>query len=221
MLAPGATTTMRRQLRRPGRMLAEAPDGEHRPGFAYLTTRQGWHRWVPGLSDACAPTRAAGSATTSSPALVLTALLVPAGMGYAEAAGPAGHLRALRVDRPTARVRRRSGRRASSCSDPTRPCRRSSSPAVVAAGRRRSRRRAAAAACAASSPASLCVAAGLARFGFLTDLLSLPGPLRLPERHRPRRSSSSQLPKLFGFSTDAHRRHRRAPRASSTASPTA
>ena len=39
-------------------------------------------------------------------------------------------------------------------------------------------------ACWPSSPARICVVAGLARFGFLAELLSAPGALRLPARHR-------------------------------------
>ena len=45
------------------------------------------------------------------------------------------------------------------------------------------------------------IAAGFARLGFLTDLFSAPVRRRLPQRHRPDRYRG-QLPRLFGFSTD-------------------
>ena len=46
------------------------------------------------------------------------------------------------------------------------------------------------------------IAAGIARLGFLTDLLSAPVRHGLPQRHRPDHRVVSQLPRLFGFSAE-------------------
>ena len=133
--------------------------------------------------------------------LVVATLLVPAGMGYAEAAGLPRRHRPVRHDRPASRLRNRGtvadrDPRAGLVAGPTD---RGDDPAArrgqhqPSDGIGRNARR----------PAGLlCILAGLARFGYLTDLLSVP------VRYGYLNGIAllifvTQLPKLCGFSTDA------------------
>ena len=49
-----------------------------------------WQRWLPGVRAIQILLNAPGCVTTSSPALVLTTMLVPVGIAYAQASGVPG-----------------------------------------------------------------------------------------------------------------------------------
>jgi high affinity sulfate transporter 1 len=162
--------------------------------------RAGWQHWVPFLTTVRSY-RADEFRRDLAAGLVLTALLVPAGMGYAEAAGlPAvtglyatmvplvayavlgpSRILVLGPDSSLAPLIAATVVPLAS-GDPA--------TAVTLAGML------------AVLTGLLCIAAGLARLGFLTDLLSLP--VRYGYLNGIALTIVvSQLPKLFGFSIDA------------------
>jgi high affinity sulfate transporter 1 len=157
-------------------------------------------RWLPSLRTARAY-RAGWLRHDLFAGLVLTAVLVPAGMGYAEAAGlPAVNglyatiaaLVAYAVVGPSRIV----------ILGPDSALTPLIAAAVLPLAGADPSRAAVLAAALAVLSGLLCIAAGLARFGYLTDLLSLP------VRYGYLNGIAllilvGQLPKLCGFSTDA------------------
>lgn len=175
--------------------MTEAPLSEQVPT---ALTAAGWQRWVPGLG-VLRRYRAAWLRRDLAAGLVLTALLVPAGMGYAEAAGLAP-IHGLYASAIPLLVYALLGPSRILVLGPDS----SLSPLILAAviplAGRDPDERAALAAMIAIMAGVLCLAAGLARFGFLTDLLSIP------VRYGYLNGIAlvilvSQLPKLFGFTT--------------------
>jgi MFS superfamily sulfate permease-like transporter len=164
------------------------------------TGRAGWRRWIP-LLGVLGRYQAHAFRRDVVAGLVLTALLIPAGMGYAQASGlPAvtglyatllplaayavvgpSRILVLGPDSALAPLIAAAVLPLSGSDEGT---------AVTLAG------------LLAVLAGVLCVVAGLARLGFLTDLLSLP--VRYGYLNGIALTIlASQLPKLFGFSVDA------------------
>ena len=170
--------------------------------MTFVDGPEGLGRWVPGLA-LLRRHRGAALRRDVVAGVVLAALLVPQGMAYAELAGRAAGHRALRDARAAARVLPARARRGSSSSAPTRRSHRSSPRRSSRSPRPATRRRG------SRSPALLAIlvgaimfAGGLARFGFVTELLSMP--VRLGYLMGIAVTVIvAQLPKLFGFSVDA------------------
>lgn len=169
-----------------------------------MTTTQrppstGWQRWLPGVAVA-RQYRRSWLAKDISAGLVLTALLVPAGMGYAEAAGiPAIYglyativpLLAYAVFGPSRiLVLGPDSSLAPLIAATIIPLAAGDEAELVAL-----------AGALSILTGLFCLLAGLARFGFLTDLLS--NPVRYGYLNGIALTVIlSQLPKLLGFSTD-------------------
>ena len=159
----------------------------------------GWHRWLPAVSVLRSYHRSWLRKDVVA-GIVLTALLVPAGMGYAEAAGlqPIYGLYASIV--PLVVYALLGPSRILVLGPDS-----SLSPLILAAvvplAGADPATRASLAAAIAVMAGVLCIAAGLARFGFITDLLSLP--VRYGYLNGIALTVIvSQLPKLFGFTTN-------------------
>jgi high affinity sulfate transporter 1 len=166
---------------------------------APATPVPGWTRWVPGVQLARSYQRSWLRHDIGA-GIVLTALLVPAGMGYAEAAGlPAVNglyatiipLLAYAIVGPSRiLVLGPDSSLVPLIAIAILPVVANESEAVAAAG------------LLAILTGLICVAAGVARFGFLTDLLS--APVRYGYLNGIALTVIvSQIPKLLGFSTDA------------------
>ena len=167
--------------------------------FAREGRPRGLGRWAPGLASLRAYKRE-WILKDLGGGLVLTAILVPVGMGYAEAAGLPRHLRPLRHHRPAPGVRRLRAEPHPRPRAPTRRSRAFIAAAVLplAAGDPE-RAVALAGLLSPSSTGVLCMVAGLARFGFITDLLSKP--VRYGYLNGIALTVLvGQLPKVFGFS---------------------
>ena len=158
-------------------------------------------RLVPGIRVALGYQRAWLTSDIVA-GLVLTAVLVPVGMGYARGGRPAGHRGSVRDDRPAARL----------CAVRAQPDPGPGSRLVARGDHRRddrAARRRRSEACLgprrAGSPSSLAPSAspsGVLRLGLLTDLLSKP--IRIGYLNGIALTVFvGQLPKLFGFSVDA------------------
>ena len=168
--------------------------------MTHHTARAIGDRWLPGLRTARSY-RASWLRHDLVAGLVLTAVLVPAGMGYAEAAGlPAVNgLYATIVPLVVYAIIGPSRIMVLGPDSSLAPLVAATVLPLAGAGPVRATALAAALAILAGL---LCVAAGVARFGYLTDLLSLP------VRYGYLNGIAvlifvSQLPKLCGFSTDA------------------
>ena len=161
----------------------------------------GWTRWLPGLQT-LRRYEAAWLRHDIVAGLVLTTMLVPVGIAYAVASGVPGHLWPLRDHRSAARLR----------AVRTQPD--SGAGTRLLAGRRHPRRRSAtvrrrparAVAMVAGMMAVVsglvCILAGVARLGFITELLSKP--IRYGYMNGIALTVLiSQLPKLFGFSIES------------------
>ena len=160
--------------------------------------------WVPGTWTRPGPTERAGRPKDVVAGLVLTALLVPQGMAYAELAGLPPRHRPLHLDPVPARVRRLRA-----LADP------GAGPGLVARSddRRddpapgRARTAIPATAVALASMLALLVGAfmvlaGVAKLGLVADLLSKPTQIGYMNGLA-LTIVVGQLPKLFGFSVDA------------------
>ena len=176
-----------------------APEPARIPGHTNHTDRTGWSRWLPGL-DIARRYRSSWLRQDIFAGLVLTTMLVPVGIAYAEASGvPAIHglyativpLLAYALFGPSRiLVLGPDSALASvilsvvlplSASDPRR--------AVALAGMM------------AIISGVVCIAAGLARLGFVTELLSKP--IRYGYMNGIALTVLlSQIPRLLGFSAD-------------------
>ncbi len=162
----------------------------------------GWlRRWVPGVGVL----RSYDLATAGHDAfaaVVLMALLVPAGMGYAVAAGLPPITGLYATAAPLA-VYALVGPSRILVLGPDSSLTPLIAATVVPMAAGDPDRAVALASALALLAGAICVVAGLARFGFITDLLSLPvrygylAGIALTV-------VASQLPALFGFSDDAH-----------------
>ncbi|HKA03054.1 MAG TPA: SulP family inorganic anion transporter [Acidimicrobiales bacterium] len=160
----------------------------------------GWRRWVP-LLGVLGRYRAAAFRRDVVAGVVLTALLIPAGMGYAQAAGLPAVTGLYATVVPLVAYAVVGPSRILVLGPDS-----SLAPLIAAAVLPLSGGDVATAVSLAGVLAVLtgvlCIVAGLARLGFLTDLLSLP--VRYGYLNGIAVTIlASQLPKLFGFSVDA------------------
>ncbi len=197
-ISENANTTLRTQLRK----MTDLPSAESTSPFRLEPQPRGLHRWLPGLTMLRTYHRewlfkdiAAG--------LVLTAILVPVGMGYAEASGlpPIYGLYATIVPLIAYAV---FGPSRILVLGPD-----SSLAAIIAATilplvGSDSHRAPVLAAMLAIFSGMFCILAGLAQFGFITDMLSKP--IRYGYLNGIALTVFiGQLPKIFGFSVSGDR----------------
>jgi high affinity sulfate transporter 1 len=162
--------------------------------------RTGWRRWIP-LLGVLGRYRAHTFRRDVVAGLVLTALLIPAGMGYAQASGLPAVAGLYATLLPLAAYAVVGPSRILVLGPDS-----ALAPLIAAAVLPLSGGDAGTAVTLAGMVAVLtgvlCIVAGLARLGFLTDLLSLP--VRYGYLNGIALTIlASQLPKLFGFSVDA------------------